>query len=51
MKRLSKGDRKFWIERHYGKLFRDLTCEVGAWNRDKLLDEFEKKLKQERRRR
>jgi len=48
MKRMAKDDRNFWIDRQYGKLFHDLTCRYGEWSRDKLLDEFEKKLKRER---
>ncbi len=49
MKRMLVSDRKYWTTNHYSKLFRDLTCRVGAWNRDKLLDELEKRLKRERR--
>ena len=48
MKRMSKGDRNFWVDRNYGKLFHDLTCRFGEWSRDKLLDELEKKLRKER---
>jgi hypothetical protein len=48
MKRMSPADRKFWVANHYSKLFRDLTCRVGAWSRDKLLDELERRLKKGR---
>jgi hypothetical protein len=48
MKRMSPQDRKYWITQHYSKLFTALTCNVGAWNRDKLLDELEKRLRKAR---
>lgn len=48
MKRMSRGDRNFWVDRHYGKLFQGLTCEVGAWNRGQLLRGLERKLRNER---
>ena len=48
MKRMSVGNRKFWVDRWYGKYFRALTCEFGSWNRKKLLHELEKKLRKER---
>ena len=48
MKRLNKNDRKFWVDLQYSKLSLDLTCRFGAWNRDKLLDGLEKRLKKER---
>ena len=51
MRRMKPSDRKYWITNHYSKLFTSLTCSVGAWNRDKLLDELEKRLKKERRER
>ena len=41
MKRMSPQDRKSWVANHYSKLYLDLTCRVGAWSRDKLLNELE----------
>ena len=48
MKRMSVSNRKLWVISHYNKLFLDLTCRVGGWNRDKLLNELEKMLKRKR---
>ena len=48
MKRMNPNDRKYWTTQHYSKLFTSLTCSVGEWNRDKLLNELEKRLKKER---
>ena len=48
MKRMSPQERKLWVANHYSKLHLDLTCCTGSWNRDKLLDELEKKLKKVR---
>lgn len=48
MIRLKPDERKRIIDKCYQDIFYTWTCVRGAWNRDKLLKEFEKKLRNER---
>jgi hypothetical protein len=51
MIRIKPIERKRIMHLQFARIWNDWTCRHGAWNRDKLLDELEKKLKKERRER
>ena len=49
MKRMSRDSRAMLARRTFDGLAREWLCTIGAWNRDKVLEELERLLRNHRR--
>lgn len=48
VRRLKPQSRQFLAEQMIARWVKQLTCESGAWNRDKILEEVERQLRERR---